>query len=140
MDGTYWPERQCPPALRRGYINFYAVYIGWLCSAVFLHLPSFQALGIDVRTDLSVLLTIFLLSLLVRPARRRCPSPRMGSYTRGFVTQYTHPVPQALRSAQRCWVLVCTLATCLAVCWARPTALCLWGANRRSPSVLCRDL
>jgi len=42
------------------------VYIGWLCSAVFLHLPSFQALGIDVRTDLSMLLTIFLLSLLAR--------------------------------------------------------------------------
>ena len=56
--------------MRRGYINFYAVYIGWLCSAVFLHLPSFQALGLDVRTDLSVLLTIFLLSLLVRPLRR----------------------------------------------------------------------
>lgn len=63
--------------MRRGYINFYAVYIGWLCSAVFLHLPSFQALGLDVRTDLSVLLTIFLLSLLVRPLRRALAcSPR----------------------------------------------------------------
>jgi len=64
---------RAPPArARRGYINFYAVYIGWLCSAVFLHLPSFQALGIDVRTDLSMLLTIFLLSLLARdPGRQR---------------------------------------------------------------------
>ncbi|KAK9835056.1 hypothetical protein WJX81_007542 [Elliptochloris bilobata] len=67
------------PLIRRGlgsasagYINFYAVYIGWLCSAVFLHLPSFQALGIDIRTDLSVLLTIFLLSLLVLGALHAC--------------------------------------------------------------------
>ncbi|BDA40538.1 hypothetical protein COCOBI_01-1910 [Coccomyxa sp. Obi] len=51
--------------LNRGYINFYSLYIGWLCSAVFLHLPSFKALGFDVRTDVSMLLTIFLLSCLV---------------------------------------------------------------------------
>ncbi|KAK9823894.1 hypothetical protein WJX72_006230 [[Myrmecia] bisecta] len=48
----------------RGYINFYSVYIAWLCSAVFLHLPGFQTLGIDVKTDLSILLAIFLLSLV----------------------------------------------------------------------------
>ena len=49
----------------RGYINFYSVYIGWLCSAVFLHLPSLEALGIDIRTDVSVLLTMFAVSVLV---------------------------------------------------------------------------
>ena len=48
-----------------GYINFSSVYIGWLCGAVFLHLPSLKSLGLDVRTDVSVLLTLFLLSLLV---------------------------------------------------------------------------
>lgn len=55
----------------RGYINFYSLYIGWLCGAVFLHLPSFKALGFDVRTDVSMLLTIFLLSCLVRPRMDR---------------------------------------------------------------------
>lgn len=49
-----------------GYINFSSVYIGWLCGAVFLHLPSLKSLGLDFRTDVSVLLTLFLLSLLVR--------------------------------------------------------------------------
>ncbi len=49
----------------RGYINFYSVYIGWLCSAVFVHLPKFKALGFDIKTDVSLLLTIFLLSCLV---------------------------------------------------------------------------
>lgn len=56
-------DRQLCP--RRGYINFYSLYIGWLCGAVFLHLPSFKALGFDIRTDVSMLLTIFLLSCLV---------------------------------------------------------------------------
>ena len=58
----------------RGYINFYAVYIGWLVAAVFLHLPSFKSLGFDVRTDVSMLLTVFLLSALVRPScSTACP-------------------------------------------------------------------
>ena len=32
---------------------------------MFIHLPSFQSMGIDVKADISMLLTIFLLSLLV---------------------------------------------------------------------------
>ena len=48
-----------------GYINFTSVYIAWLCGAIFLHLPSFASLGLDFKTDLSLLLTVFLLSLLV---------------------------------------------------------------------------
>jgi len=48
-----------------GYINFTSVYIAWLCGAIFLHLPSFASLGIDFKTDLSLLLTVFLFSLLV---------------------------------------------------------------------------
>ena len=62
-----WMPLKTPRACR-GYINFYAVYIGWLVAAVFLHLPSFKSLGFDVRTDVSMLLTIFLLSALVRPS------------------------------------------------------------------------
>ena len=41
------------------------MYIGWLCSAAFVHLPKFKALGFDIKTDVSLLLTIFLLSCLV---------------------------------------------------------------------------
>jgi hypothetical protein len=46
----------------QGYINFYSVYIAWLCSAVFLHLPSVGRLGVDFKADLSILLTTFLVS------------------------------------------------------------------------------
>lgn len=60
----------CPDSVMlwrcRGYINYYSVYLFWLGSAVFIHLPSFQSMGIDVKADISMLLTIFLLSLLVR--------------------------------------------------------------------------
>lgn len=48
-----------------GYINYYSLYLFWLGSAVFIHLPSFQSMGIDVKADISMLLTIFLLSLLI---------------------------------------------------------------------------
>lgn len=46
----------------QGYINFYSVYIAWLCSAVFLHLPSVGRLGIDCKADVSILLTTLLVS------------------------------------------------------------------------------
>jgi hypothetical protein len=52
----------------QGYINFYSVYIAWLCSAVFLHLPSVGRLGVDFKADLSILLTTFLVSHTWCPA------------------------------------------------------------------------
>jgi hypothetical protein len=56
-----------PPLLLlcRGYVNFYSLYIVWLCSALFCHLPSFQALGIDMKADVSLALSIAASSLLV---------------------------------------------------------------------------
>lgn len=59
----------------RGYINYYSVYLFWLGSAVFIHLPSFQSMGIDVKADISMLLTIFLLSLLVCFPMSSCNAP-----------------------------------------------------------------
>ncbi|GFR41996.1 hypothetical protein Agub_g2810, partial [Astrephomene gubernaculifera] len=48
---------------KRGYINFSTLYIVWLCSAVFYHLPSLEQLGLDVRADVSMLIVAFLSSL-----------------------------------------------------------------------------
>lgn len=48
-----------------GYLNFYSLHIIWLCSSVFLHLPGLAELGLDVRADMSILLTTFLVSLAV---------------------------------------------------------------------------
>lgn len=48
-----------------GYINWSSVYVVWLCAAVFYHLPSLESMGLDVKADISMALTVFLLSLLV---------------------------------------------------------------------------
>lgn len=48
-----------------GYVNPYSVYICWLCGTVFLHLPSLESMGFDVKADVSVLLTTFLMSMVV---------------------------------------------------------------------------
>lgn len=45
-----------------GYINWNTMYAVWLCSAVFYHMPSFESLGFDIKADVSILLTIFLMS------------------------------------------------------------------------------
>lgn len=50
---------------RRGYVNLSTAYICWLMLAVFYHLPSLETLGIDVRADLSLLLSVACYSLAV---------------------------------------------------------------------------
>jgi hypothetical protein len=37
----------------------------WLCSALFCHLPSFSALGLDIKADISLALSIAASSLLL---------------------------------------------------------------------------
>ena len=44
------------------YINWNTMYALWLCSAVFYHMPSFESLGFDIKADVSIMLTIFLMS------------------------------------------------------------------------------
>ena len=55
-----WP-RPLPPSHHRRAREVwpYAAYIAWLCSAVFLHLPSLEALGLEPRADLALALVAF---------------------------------------------------------------------------------
>lgn len=46
-------------------MNFYSLYILWLCSALFCHLPSLEALGIDIKADVSLALSIAASSMMV---------------------------------------------------------------------------
>ena len=43
-----------------GYLNYYAIYIIWLCSAVFYHLPKLEDLGMDLKADISVMMSTFI--------------------------------------------------------------------------------
>ena len=83
--------------MHRGFINFYSVYIGWLCSAVFLHLPSFAALGIDVKADVSILLTTFLVSWLF--AHNICASWKSLHHRRNLVGGKGHVEEAAAAAA-----------------------------------------
>ncbi|KAL6745958.1 hypothetical protein V8C86DRAFT_2959352, partial [Haematococcus lacustris] len=49
----------------RAYINYSALYIAWLCGALFYHLPSLETMGIDIKADVSMLIVVFLSSLVV---------------------------------------------------------------------------
>ena len=63
----------------RGYINLYSLYIAWLASAIFIHMPSFESLGLDVRADVSMLLVTFVVTLgvlgVLHGARQHPRSP-----------------------------------------------------------------
>lgn len=50
----------------RGYINMYAVYIIWLVSAVFHHLPTLDELGMNVKADISIIISVFSATFVVR--------------------------------------------------------------------------
>ncbi|DBB07470.1 TPA: hypothetical protein ACH3X3_008941 [Trebouxia sp. C0006] len=95
----------------RGYINYYSVYLFWLGSAVFVHLPSFQSMGIDVKADISMLLTIFLLSLLILGALHaihavavffKVMSPALYSPGVGRRNMYTLVILNSLNLAVAC--------------------------------------
>ena len=59
----------------RASINFSSLYIIWLCSAVFYHLPSLERMGVDVKADVSMLIVSFLASLLVSGGGSKAPWP-----------------------------------------------------------------
>lgn len=51
--------------IQPSYSNFSRWYVGWLLIAAVYHLPSFQSMGVDIRMNLSLFLTLFVASVLV---------------------------------------------------------------------------
>ncbi|KAK4745689.1 hypothetical protein SAY87_012001 [Trapa incisa] len=50
--------------IKPSYSNFSRWYIAWILVAALYHLPSFQSMGVDMRMNLSLFLTIYLSSIL----------------------------------------------------------------------------
>ncbi|KAG0471523.1 hypothetical protein HPP92_016069 [Vanilla planifolia] len=50
--------------IKPSYSNFSRWYIAWIFIAAIYHLPSFQSMGVDLRMNLSLFLTIYLSSVL----------------------------------------------------------------------------
>ena len=59
------PPPSTPSSTHRAYINFHSLYILWLCSAVFYHLPSLETIGLDAKADLSLFIVVFVATLAV---------------------------------------------------------------------------
>uniref|UniRef100_A0A0E0FXY5 Calcineurin-like phosphoesterase domain-containing protein n=1 Tax=Oryza nivara TaxID=4536 RepID=A0A0E0FXY5_ORYNI len=45
-------------------IKWWSMYVAWICFASLYHLPSFQSMGVDMRMNLSLFLTIYFSSVL----------------------------------------------------------------------------
>ncbi|KAK6130929.1 hypothetical protein DH2020_035331 [Rehmannia glutinosa] len=45
-------------------VKWWSMYIGWILVAALYHLPSFQSMGVDMRMNLSLFLTIYVSSIL----------------------------------------------------------------------------
>ncbi|VAH46687.1 unnamed protein product [Triticum turgidum subsp. durum] len=50
--------------IQPSYSNFNRWYVAWICFASLYHLPSFQSMGVDMRMNLSLFLTIYFSSVL----------------------------------------------------------------------------
>ncbi|KAL3840377.1 hypothetical protein ACJIZ3_024968 [Penstemon smallii] len=50
--------------IKPSYSNFSRWYIAWILVAALYHLPSFQSMGVDMRMNLSLFLTIYVSSIL----------------------------------------------------------------------------
>ncbi|KAK3126151.1 hypothetical protein QOZ80_7AG0552370 [Eleusine coracana subsp. coracana] len=50
--------------IQPSYSNFNRWYVAWICLASLYHLPSFQSMGVDMRMNLSLFLTIYFSSVL----------------------------------------------------------------------------
>ena len=90
-------------ACRRGYINLYSLYIAWLASAIFIHMPSFESLGLDVRADVSMLLVTFVVTLGVLGVMHGVhdPPPSFMKHASTLVLRERHS-PKVGELASRC--------------------------------------
>lgn len=50
--------------IKPSYSNFSRWYIAWILVAALYHLPSFQSMGVDLRMNLSLFLTIYVSSII----------------------------------------------------------------------------
>ncbi|KDD75103.1 hypothetical protein H632_c869p0, partial [Helicosporidium sp. ATCC 50920] len=88
-------------------VNWNTIYILWLMGALFYHVPPLASLGLDVRGDLSMALTVFLLSLVVLALLQAL-------HDAGVAAGALHPYLQDPSSTRRrTWSRVALLAACI---------------------------
>ncbi|KAF5740703.1 Calcineurin-like metallo-phosphoesterase superfamily protein isoform 1 [Tripterygium wilfordii] len=94
--------------LKPNYSNFSRWYIAWILVAAIYHLPSFQSMGVDMRMNLSLFLTIFISSILFLLVFHVI---FLGLWYIGLVSRVAGRRPEILTILQNCAVL--SIACCV---------------------------
>ncbi|KAI5656186.1 hypothetical protein M9H77_24979 [Catharanthus roseus] len=90
------------------YSNFSRWYIAWILVAALYHLPSFQSMGVDLRMNLSLFLTIYISSILFLLVFHII---FLGLWYLGLVARVAGKRPEILTILQNCAVL--SIACCV---------------------------
>ncbi|KAH7848647.1 hypothetical protein Vadar_005588 [Vaccinium darrowii] len=94
--------------IKPSYSNFSRWYIAWILVAALYHLPSFQSMGLDMRMNLSLFLTIYLSSILFLLVFHVI---FLGLWYVGLVARVAGKRPEILTILQNCAVL--SIACCV---------------------------
>ncbi|KAK9270823.1 hypothetical protein L1049_026409 [Liquidambar formosana] len=94
--------------IKPSYSNFSRWYIAWILVAALYHLPSFQSMGVDMRMNLSLFLTIYISSILFLLVFHII---FLGLWYLGLVARVAGKRPEILTIVQNCAVL--SIACCV---------------------------
>ncbi|KAG0469979.1 hypothetical protein HPP92_016679 [Vanilla planifolia] len=94
--------------IKPSYSNFSRWYIAWIFIAAIYHLPSFQSMGVDLRMNLSLFLTIYLSSVLFLIVFHII---FLGLWYIGLVSRVAGKRPEILTIIQNCAVI--SIACCV---------------------------
>ncbi|KAJ9186698.1 hypothetical protein P3X46_002243 [Hevea brasiliensis] len=94
--------------IKPSYSNFSRWYIAWILVAALYHLPSFQSMGVDLRMNLSLFLTIYVSSILFLLVFHIV---FLGLWYVGLVSRVAGKRPEILTILQNCAVL--SIACCV---------------------------
>ncbi|KAF6163941.1 hypothetical protein GIB67_011265 [Kingdonia uniflora] len=94
--------------IKPNYSNFSRWYIAWIFVAALYHLPSFQSMGLDLRMNLSLFLTIYISSVLFLIVFHIL---FLGLWYIGLVARVAGKKPEILTILQNCTVL--SIACCV---------------------------
>ncbi|GAA0165384.1 hypothetical protein Leryth_012930 [Lithospermum erythrorhizon] len=94
--------------IKPSYSNFSRWYIAWLLVAALYHLPSFQSMGVDMRMNLSLFLSIYISSVLFLLVFHVI---FLGLWYIGLVARVAGKRPAVLAIIQNCTVI--SIACCV---------------------------
>ncbi|KAK4274712.1 hypothetical protein QN277_017898 [Acacia crassicarpa] len=94
--------------IQPSYSNFSRWYVGWILVAAVYHLPSFQSMGVDMRMNLSLFLTIYFSSVLFLVVFHIL---FLGLWYIGLVSRVAGKRPEILTILQNCAVI--SVACCV---------------------------